>query len=206
MKKIISVLTVLTLLVSFAFNYNESYAFSAKHYSGEELFEGIYFGYGEVGKQFPELWEKTEFKNYKLQEKHKQKVVELENLLKKKDSNYFKKFKQSVTSGDRLTIQNEFIKNKNDITKLAKEELSKNNGDKATPTAIKPGFVVALAYAYVGATHIAAVAVLTAVATGNVAVVGNKVKVKGFTADTPKIEEGLNEEQYIDLIAEGLKL
>ncbi|WP_262621926.1 hypothetical protein [Staphylococcus chromogenes] len=41
---------------------------------------------------------------------------------------------------------------------------------------------------------------------GSVAVVGNKVNVKGFAGDNPKIEKGLSEEQYINLIAERFKL
>ncbi|HCW3604263.1 TPA: hypothetical protein OXJ23_002853, partial [Staphylococcus aureus] len=40
--------------------------FNSNKYTGEQLFEGIFFGMGTIGKQFPEVWEQTEFKNLKI--------------------------------------------------------------------------------------------------------------------------------------------
>ncbi|EJA1938815.1 TPA: hypothetical protein I1641_001640 [Staphylococcus pseudintermedius] len=201
MRKIVINLIVMVILVSFLSPSSRAEGFNSNDYTGEQLFEGIFFGYGEVGKQFPELWEQTEFKDFKLQEGFVDRVHKLENDLKKIDKDYFVKFKKDTTSGDRLKIKKQFEKINKDVTKIGEEELSRGND--TINYAIKPGFVVALAYAYVGATHIAAAAVLTVVAAGNTAIVGNKVKVYGLRSS--ESESGtLSQEEYIDLIAQRL--
>ncbi|WP_445194358.1 hypothetical protein [Staphylococcus xylosus] len=199
MKKIVLCLISLVLVLTFTIPNAQASNFDGKNYTGEQLFEGIFFGYGEVGKQFNELWEKTEFKNFKLQEGFTDRVHNLENKLKQREDNYFVKFKQSVTSGNRLKIQQQFKKVNDDITEIGEEEMKQKDGK--TTYAIKPGFVAILAWSYVGATHIAAAVVLTVVAAGNYAVVGNKVY---GVRSVETISEGLSQDEYIDLIAKRL--
>lgn len=205
MKKIITTAIVTVLIINYiianpivnndANMNNKVFAASqSEEYTGEELFEGIFFGYGDVAKKFPMLWEDTEFKDFKVTQDYIEQVRELEKLLKKENSDYFVQFKKDVISGDRLRIKNQFSKVKEDITKLAQEFENNTTKDGIQPRGLKPGFVVALAYSYVGATHIAAAAVLTVV------IAGHKVAIAG-----PKsIQPGLSEDQYIDEIAKKL--
>lgn len=173
--------------------------FNSKDYSGEDLFRGILFGYGDVGKQFPELWEETDFKNLKVEEEFIDGVKELESKLKEKDSEYFVKFKDNITSGDRLKIKSQIEKINKDVTILGKEyekEMEDSSEKEIQQAGIKPGFVVLLAYSYVGATHIAAAAVLTVV------VAGHKIYPK--LAPNESGQSGLSEDKYIDLIAKKM--
>lgn len=59
LKKIVLCLISLVLVLTFTIPNAQASNFNEKNYTGEQLFEGIFFGYGEVGKQFNELWEKT---------------------------------------------------------------------------------------------------------------------------------------------------
>ncbi|MGW7932794.1 hypothetical protein ACWEWU_14330 [Staphylococcus xylosus] len=203
MKKILMNVLITVILISFVLPNNKVKAFSVNNYSGEELFEGIFFGYGEVGKQLPELWEDTEFKNLKLTKGFEDRVHSLENQLKIKDKNYFVKFKNDIISGNHIKIENQFNKINKDITIIGEKYLDDNSQEYGN-RALKPGFVLVLAYAYVGATHIAGAAILTAVAVGHYAVVGTKVAVKGKSRSAV-VENGWSQEKYINLIADRFK-
>lgn len=203
MKKIFTRILTVVILISFVLPNNKTKAFSVHNYSGEELFEGIFFGYGEVGKQFPELWENTDFKNLKLTKGFESRVHSLENQLKDKDKKYFIKFKNDIISGNHIKIENQFNKVNEDITTLGERYLN-DNSQEYESRALKPGFVMVLAYSYVGATHIAGAVVLTAVAVGHYAVIGTKVAVKGKSRSAVA-ENGLSQEKYINLIADRLK-
>ncbi len=68
------------------------------------------------------------------------------------------KFKQSVTSGNRLKIQQQFKKVNDDITEIGEEEMQQ----KMVKLLMQLNLVslAILAWSYVGATHIAAAVVL----------------------------------------------
>ncbi|HCW3604255.1 TPA: hypothetical protein ACU2IW_002641, partial [Staphylococcus aureus] len=121
--------------------------------------------------------------------------------LKNNDKKYFYKFKKAILSKDRLKIQKQLKKTTDDIIKISEKE---NKGkDNVTTYAIKPGFAAVVAWSYVGATHIAAAALVTFAAVGNFAVITNKFKVKKSVAYKDEVSE-LSQEEYINFIAERL--
>ncbi|MFQ3709296.1 hypothetical protein ABLV89_05745 [Staphylococcus equorum] len=198
MKKLISYILVIVFFITYTLPSENVEAKSSRSYTGEQLFEGIYFGYGEIGRKFPEIWEKNEHKNLIYNKEFLEDIKDIKNQLKKNDSNYFKKFKEKVTGGNQINIEEQLNKTNNDIIQIVRNY--QNIEESIGPRGLKPGFVVAAVYSYVGATHILVAAALSFV------VVGTRVyiKTKGRSADNVMIDEGLSQEQYINLIAERL--
>lgn len=200
MRKVVSILMVLTLLISTLAINNINTVQAQKSldkYSGEELFEGVLFGYGEVSELFPEMWENSLLKDFEYTEEQIKEIKNIEKELRSNDPEFFNKFKEGIQSGDHLTIEQTILTTEKALEKIfAKEiEVAKDN-EELGMMAIKPGFAAALAYAYIGATHIAVAAVMVVVIAG-IKVVGPKA----IDAD-----DVLSQEVYIDQISEKLSV
>lgn len=194
MKRIISFILTILLFLTFVLPNEIIDAKTINNYTGEELFEGIYFGNGKVAQKFPEIWGRTEFKHLTKDKLFKKGIKDIEKDLKKNDINYFINLKNSVTSGNQLIIKEQLNKTNSDILNICEKKYKTN----LEPRGIKPGFVVALAYSYVAATHIVAAGAVTVI------VVGTKIYIKGRSTDNVLLEEGLSQERYINLISERL--
>lgn len=197
MKKVLSLLAIFTLVVSIfsTIPVNNVQSKELKDYSGEELFEGVIFGYGEVAKLFPEMWEESLLNDFTYTDEQVQKIKEIESELKQVDPDFFTKFKEGIQSGDHVVIEETIQKTEESLIKVFEDEVKQASSDKKMRAmATKPGFVIALAYSYVGATHIAAAFVMTVVAVGTKFVGPSSVESDNLLA----------REQYIDLIAERI--
>lgn len=201
MKNYIKLIISLVVCLTFCLPKETNKTEAAAQYSGEELFSGIYFGDGEVGKLFPEVWEKSDLKDFSKNPEVKEAIKSIISELEKNEEGYFENFRKAVTSGNHIKVKNQLNKTNSDIQKLV--ETSNSNGEVQT-RAIKPGFVVALGYAYVGVTHIAAALALTVVAAGTKVYVGASKKRSARSASAEKIDQ-LTQDQYVNLIVERVK-
>lgn len=78
---------------------------TAKAYTGEEIFSGIFFGQGEVDKLFPEIWEQQQAAlkaNDREYEKIRNEVI---SEIKTNKPGFFKEFGVEMRSGDHLRVQ-----------------------------------------------------------------------------------------------------
>jgi len=168
-----------------------------ENYTGEELFEAIFFGYGKASNELNEYWDNVLPKDYIYSNKEIKKIKTLESKLKKTNPKFFKEFKKSVESGDPLIISETFKNTEASLAKVFEKEISiEQKKENVSTKAVKPGVVVGLAYAYVGVTHVAAAFVLTVVAVGTKVVGPKSIKLNDST---------LNHEMYVNTISEAFK-
>ena len=95
-----------------------------KHYTGEEIFSGVFFGQGEVAKLFPEMWEQyqaTINNNSQEFEQIKNNVIAE---IKEKDSDFFTNFGTEMRSGDHLRVQTALQGGAQEIRQLKNSEFN----------------------------------------------------------------------------------
>ncbi|MCD9618827.1 hypothetical protein [Chryseobacterium gleum] len=81
----------------------------AQEYSGEELFEGIFFAYGDFAKNIPshkEIVEKINAAPADQKELFNERFSNFVKSVKTKDADYFDNFKKDILSADNSNIQN----------------------------------------------------------------------------------------------------
>ncbi|RAW03476.1 hypothetical protein [Pseudochryseolinea flava] len=114
--------------------------------TGEELFIGLFFGEGKVAAMVPELYERSQLKNYLTSEaeiaafkKFQQQAIQV---IGESNPLFFKSFKRDITSGDHLrisaalkrssavlvrTIESMYGVKENDFLELTQQLKSKTN-------------------------------------------------------------------------------
>ncbi|MDR4892561.1 hypothetical protein OH816_10375 [Chryseobacterium sp. CFS7] len=81
----------------------------AQEYSGEELFEGIFFAYGDFAKNIEshkEIVEKVNAAPADQKDLFNKRFSNFVKSVKTKDADYFENFKKEILSGDNSNIQN----------------------------------------------------------------------------------------------------
>ncbi|WP_338473378.1 sporulation delaying protein family toxin (plasmid) [Niallia sp. XMNu-256] len=213
MKKALSLILVFALFLSSLSAVNVQVAEAKtkdKDYTGQELFEGIFFGYGEVSESLSDFWETALPEGYTYSKEEINRIKSIEKQLVRNDPHFFKNFKKGIESGDHFVIEETIAETEKALAKIFEKEIAQErealaqedskvtqsiSNDEAQALAVKPGFALWVAYSYVGATHIAAVFVVTVVA------VGTK-----FVGPSSAVEADnlLSREMYVDSIAENL--
>ena len=80
-------------------------------YDGETLFRGLIFGDGDAAKEFPEIWQRADMKQYmasvprQLKTNPEQGKTAVMNHLRERDPLFFVNFGVELQSGDHLRIQ-----------------------------------------------------------------------------------------------------
>jgi SdpC family antimicrobial peptide len=90
--------TILTMIIATFMHVNKANAAQSK-FSGEEIFLGIAFGQGEVGKLFPELWDSLDEEELNSQEAKEFTSSAIEKI-KEQDPTYFDDLQSAVYSND----------------------------------------------------------------------------------------------------------
>ena len=184
MKKIFSLVSIIALLLTSFATVNVN-ATESKNYTGQELFEGVFFGIGEIGTQLSEFWEPV-LDGYTYSEEEINKIKSLEKQLEDYDPQFFNKFKEGIESGDQIVIEETITETEKALAVIFEEEIEEAvsnqaiSNEEAQTFALKPGFVLSIAYAYAGVTHIAAAFVLTYVAVGHKFIGPSSVRQRTF--------------------------
>jgi len=171
----------------------------ANRYSGEQLFKGLLFGQGPVSKLFPEIWtpEVLEKVNTKENIKSTGFIVKEMNKI---DPSFFDSFKEKITSGNQLKIDEAMSEG----AELFQKVLEKYNAEKKenlTDTAAGLCMVGYQVYTYALYVQIGG-AVETFVAVAGVYVyAGTK-----FWGPSVEADSTLEKEMFVNTVAERLEV
>ena len=77
-------------------------------YDGESMFRGLFFGQGEIGTLFPEIWHGTRFETIAFSEKGEDLALrmreDLVHLIHRADTSFFDRFGEAIGTGSHLKI------------------------------------------------------------------------------------------------------
>lgn len=80
------------------------------NYSGEELFSGLFFGEGEVVTLVPELYDRSQLKNYLINQEEIEAFKSFQSkaiaTIQNNNPGFFESFKKDMTSGNHVQISN----------------------------------------------------------------------------------------------------
>lgn len=200
MKKVFSLVSIMALLLtSFATVNAKATESQEQNYTGQELFEGVFFGIGEVGNALSDFWEPA-LDGYTYSEEESKKIQYIEKQLEDYDSQFFIEFKEGIESGDQIVIEETIIETEKALADIFHKEIEQAisrqpiSDEEAQSFSLKPGFALSIAYSYAGVTHIAGAFVLTYVAVGHKFIGPSSVEKKNL----------LTREMYVDSIAKDL--
>jgi SdpC family antimicrobial peptide len=202
MKQLIAILLILSNLLYACTSPNATP--SAKTFSGQELFSGLYFGQGEVSEMLPEVWQHPEVTALKAQDGVPAKLKAVsQDLIKKIDQvnpDFFKNFAAGMQSGQHLKVQKTYEEGLKIIgsTMVVRSPTGEENlNAKACVLVVCVVAVVAVAYNVA----VAASAVLFAVL--YVAIAATKLAVGPGSVDSNgKNTDRLDNERLTNLIVE----
>ncbi|TCP61546.1 sporulation delaying protein family toxin [Baia soyae] len=147
-KKFISALLVLSMLVIGTSVYAKGNTAGFSKYDGETIYRGIAFGQGPVAELFPEIWTKEVLAKANTEESKKA-VDLIMKEFKAKDSNFFKELESSIYARDLTEVDTTLQKGANLLQSIAKINSTTQN---ALGTGTGQCIVVAVGVAVVAVT------------------------------------------------------
>lgn len=179
MKKIVSIFIIFTLILTglgLNIGHAEAKKMNKNQYTGEELFDGLYFGKGNAFKEFTSIWGEEQVE---ISPETDEFIKEVKEDLLSDNKKFYKGFEKALTSNDPVKVEEMMLVVDESIQKtinrlVAANNVAQPNTDDVVSKAVKPGFVAWAAYAYVAATHIAVAAVTVVAAAGTYVYAGTK--------------------------------
>ncbi|MED4322829.1 sporulation delaying protein family toxin [Weizmannia sp. CD-2023] len=168
-------------------------------YGGETIFKGLLFGQGPVSKLFPEIWTPKISKKISTEE-NKKAVAFIIQEMKKLDPSFFVRFKEKITSGDQLKVDEAMREGAELFEKVLKKHNAKKR-ENITDTATGMCMVGYQVYTYVLYVQIGGAAETFVAVAGVYVYAGVKFWPKS-TANSSDLEK----EMFINTVAERLSI